>query len=310
MYRFFIILFIAAFGGLLNSCFTGVESTRKITEKDVQRAVQDMERGKHEASLVGFHDSLPAWKEGKGFWVVDEHARLIFSSTAEINIDSLNLEGKMLTYTSYGTHRQLDNSEVVDIYLSDGVNNLKYATGKSLNDVSRSDFTIPFLIDADMVRHYAQQLEGKTVWVKTATWLDEKGDYKAGGRKFIPVVITAVKPGNRVYPLRVEFKTADKGETAMLWMTTQGSAISGRDFDNLFSLTDMRRQYSRIIDEIWAYIIEGKVMEGMTKEECHLSMGAPKNVSQLPDQTGLREYWYYDGGRYLFFVDGVLKNFR
>ena len=48
----------------------------------------------------------------------------------------------------------------------------------------------------------------------------------------------------------------------------------------------------------------------MTKEECRLAMGSPKNLTQLPDQSGLREYWYYDGGRYLFFVDGLLKEFR
>ena len=308
-HRLYNIIIAFVLGLAVQSCFTGVEGTRKITDKDVQRALEELERGKHDASLTAFTDSLPAWKEGKEFWVVDEQAKLIFLPIADCDLDSLQLEGTKLAFTGFGTHRQLDNSEVVDIYLSDGVHRLTHSTGKSLSDVSHSSFSIPFLVDADMVRHYAQQLEGKTVWVKTSIWLDAQGDYKTGGRKFVPVVITAVKPGNRVYPLRVEFCT-EQGDTAMLWMTTPGSAIAGRDFDALFSMTDVRKQYSKIANDTWSRIVDGKVVEGMTKEECQLSLGAPKRVSQLPDQSGLREYWYYDGGRYLFFVDGLLKEFR
>lgn len=308
-YRLYNIVIAFVLGLAVQSCFTGVEGTRKITDKDVQRALDELERGKHDASLTAFTDSLPAWKEGKEFWVVDEQAKLIFLPIADCDLDSLQLEGTKLAFTGFGTHRQLDNSEVVDIYLSDGMHRLTHTTGKSLSDVSRSSFAIPFLVDVDMVRHYAQQLEGKKVWVKTSIWLDAQGDYKTGGRKFVPVVITAVKPGNRVYPLRVEFRT-EQGDTAMLWMTTPGSAIAGRDFDALFSMTDVRKQYSKIANDTWSRIVDGKVVEGMTKEECQLSLGAPKRVSQLPDQSGLREYWYYDGGRYLFFVDGLLKEFR
>ena len=93
-------------------------------------------------------------------------------------------------------------------------------------------------------------------------------------------------------------------------MTVGTSSISGRDFDSLFSLTDVRLQYPEITAENWTRIVNGEVVEGMTKQECRLSMGSPKSVNQRPDQTGLKEYWYYDGGRYLFFFDGLLKEFR
>ena len=39
-------------------------------------------------------------------------------------------------------------------------------------------------------------------------------------------------------------------------------------------------------------------------------MGAPKTINRLPEQGGMREYWYYDGGVYLYFEDGLLKTKR
>ena len=93
-------------------------------------------------------------------------------------------------------------------------------------------------------------------------------------------------------------------------MKIPGTHGAGRDFDSQFSMTDVRKQYPSIAPAIWDNIVNGKIAEGMTKEECRLAMGNPVNVRQLPDQSGLREYWYYDGGRYLFFVDGLLKEFR
>lgn len=294
---------------MLAGCFTGVETTQKITDRDVQRAMQEMNRGKHETSLTHFVDSLPNWSEGKGFWVVDDRARLIFLPSASYDVDSLQLLGKRLVYAGYNTRRQVDNSEVVDIVLTDTDNHrLIYATGKPFADVCKPSFSIPFLVDDDMVQNYARQLVGKTVYVKTSVWFDGAGNYTNGGRKFVPVEITAVTAGNDVYPLMVAFR--DDVKEATLWMTTQGSSISGHHFDDLFSMTDVRKQYSRISDENWQKIVDGKVAEGMTKEECRLAMGNPKNLTQLPDQSGLREYWYYDGGRYLFFVDGLLKEYR
>ena len=57
-------------------------------------------------------------------------------------------------------------------------------------------------------------------------------------------------------------------------------------------------------------ITTGNVVEEMTKEECRLALGSPQRITPAPDQQGMREYWYYDGGGYLFFVDGLLKSFR
>ena len=310
MNRLLVICLAILAGVVLHSCFTGVETTKKITDNDVRRAIQEIERDKTDKSLAVFADSLPAWNDGKCFWVVDDKARLIFSPSQDYNLDTLPLLGKQLYYVGYGTRRLMDNSEIVDIHFSDGAHLLSYPTGKSYNDLCKSKLTIPFLVDDDMVRYYGSQLEGKTVYVKTPLWLDIEGGGQIGGRRFIPVVITAVRPGDKVHPLRVEFRAADNSEEAFVWMKEPGSDGAGRDFDSLFSLTDVRKQYPDISSTIWGNIVNGKVTEGMTKEECRLAMGNPVNVRQLPDQNGLKEYWYYDGGRYLFFVDGLLKEFR
>lgn len=293
----------------LTSCFTGVETTKKITDKDVARAMQILDRGNTRSSLTQFADSLPAWRIGKEFVAVDEQVRLIFSPSGDYDIDTMKFDGKRLAYEGYSVTQRVDNSEEVVIHLSDGAHRYSYPTGHPLTDISNPSFSIPFLVDEDMIEHYSRQLMGKTLYVKTSIWYDDNGDMKSG-RKFVPVEVTGVSQGNKVYPLRVNFVDRATGEQAMLWMTAGASAISGRDFDSLFALNDVRQQYPNIDSDIWPLIIDGKVKRGMKKDECRLSMGAPQKVNQLPDQTGLREYWYYDGGRYLYFVDGVLQDFR
>ena len=60
-------------------CFTGVENTKKITEKDVRHAIEQAEKSATRSSLVGYSDSLPSWQVGKQFRVTDNHIRLIFA---------------------------------------------------------------------------------------------------------------------------------------------------------------------------------------------------------------------------------------
>ena len=303
------IFLLVAVSMLYTSCFTGVESTQTITEKDVRRAVEQFENSNHVSSINVSADSLPLWKENKGFWVVDNQVRYLFSPSVDFDVDSLDLEGKMLSYAGYEIHRHIDNTEVVDILMKYGSHVLRYATGKPIEDVSRSTFTIPFMVDDDMLKSVSQQLVGKIVYVKTSMWYDLQGNELSGCPHYVPVEILAVKPGNKLHPLRVEFRT-DNGKEALLWMKIPGTTGAGRDFDSQFSMTDVRKQYPHIAPSTWSNIVVCKVSEGMTKEECRLALGNPVNVRQLPDQSGLREYWYYDGGRYLFFVDGLLKEFR
>ena len=81
-------------------------------------------------------------------------------------------------------------------------------------------------------------------------------------------------------------------------------------FDALFVAMDPHQAYPEIGDEMWKHITRSELVEGMTKEECRLSVGSPRRINEVPDQGGMREYWYYDGGSYLYFVDGLLSQFR
>ena len=48
----------------------------------------------------------------------------------------------------------------------------------------------------------------------------------------------------------------------------------------------------------------------MTKEECTLSLGSPRNISRQPTYAGMLERWSYDNGVFLTFQDGILENYR
>ena len=293
----------------LVSCFTGVENTPKITEKDVSRTINELERRQPTLTISQFRDSLPLWQVGKRFYVTDNQARLLFAHIPGVDMDSVRLAGKCLTYKGYETAVGLDNRQVVDILLADDRHTYTYHTGKTLDEFS-SSFAIPLLIDMDMVTSAARQLDGKDVYIKTPIWYEVGTEHMVHGRHFIKVHIDSVLPGNKVLPLRVLFTASDNGQKAFVWMSGGSASISNRDYDSLFGAKDMHDNYPEISDEHWALIVHGDVCEAMTKDECRLAKGAPKQVARQHNQAEVREYWYYDGGSYLQFVDGLLKDFR
>lgn len=294
---------------LVSSCFTGVENTPKITDKDVSRTINELERRQPTMTLTTYRDSLPSWREGKRFYVTDDNVKLIFTQVAGDNMDSVKLVGRILSYKGYDTSLGLDGRDVVDIHLADGSDEYVYHTGKTEGEFL-STFSIPLLIDMDVVEHVSRQLEGKEVYIKTPIWYNIDGEYMIHGRQYIKVHIDEILPGNKVLPLRVLFTASDNKEKAFVWMSAGQNAINNRDYDSMFSSKDLHDSYPEISGSHWEMIKKGEVETGMTKEECRLAKGAPKKISRMPDQTAVREFWYYDGGSYLQFVDGLLKNFR
>lgn len=295
----------------LSGCFTGVEGTKKVTDKDVKRALSTGSETTAGSALIDIapRDSVASWPVGKRFYVCDDQARLLFAPNPDYSIDTLHLAGKYLSYKSYKTGSLLDNNSLVTLIFTDGRHDYSYRTGKTLAELHRG-YTIPFFIDNDVVQHAASQIQGKTFYVKTRIWYDPRSGEMKDGRQFIPVTITQVEPGNKVYALKITFRAQDTGEQAVLWVADDNRAMRARAFDAQFTATDLRKTYSHINDDVWNHIVHGTVQPDMTKEECRLSMGAPKSVNTRPDQNGLKEYWYYDGGIYLYFEDGLLKNFR
>lgn len=294
---------------VLPGCFTGVESTGHVTERDVQKATAEAAKHATASTLTAWHDSVPAWRPGKQFYVTDDQVRLLFARATDYDVDSIRLAGIILYYDGYDTGSMLDNRPTVNLRFTDRRHTYVYRTDKTMDEFQAS-YSIPMLVDMDAVHHVARQISGQDLYVKTAIWYDIATDEMLRGRQFIKVHIDSVLPGNKVLPLKVLFTAKDNGDKACLWMTDGNTLMQGRDFDALFSLRDIRRSYSSISDANWRRIVNGQVAEGMTKEECRLAKGAPKSIRQLPDQRGLREYWLYDGGAYLYFVDGILTNNR
>ena len=287
--------------------FTGVESTQRVSEKEVQRTMGELERRQPTMTLQPFLDSVPAWQQGKQFFVTDNQLRLVMFTTAP---DTVQLAGQLITYDGYDQGSVLDNRDALNLRFRDrDGNTYVYRTGKTIDQFS-AKYSVPLLIDMDMVADVDRQLRNKEVWIKTPIWYDLGTEEMQRGRQFIRVRIDAVEPGNKVLPLKVKFTALDSGERAFLWMSDPNATMHNRDFDSLFSLRDLHDNYPEISDATWQLIVRGELVEGMNKEECRLAMGAPKRINQLPNQAGLREYWYYDGGKYLFFVDGLLSQFR
>lgn len=304
------LLLVAACCILCTACGTGIEVTEHVTDKDVQKAIADNQKNPSaNVSLKAYVDSLPAWRVGeKRFWVADNQVALLFDGGGK---DLAPLNGHVMVYDGYDTGSIYDNRQTINIKFLDSEtgDTLVYRTGKTLQEFG-SGFSIPMLIDLDMVRHVAGQIEGRDFYIRTPIWYDRENEQMINGRHFIQVHIDKVEPGNAVMPLRVHFTANDTRQKAMVWMSGYSSSMPGRDFDGLFDVNDPHSLYPAISAKNWELITRGQVVEGMTKEECRLALGAPRRINQNPDQSGMREYWYYDGGSYLYFVDGLLSQYR
>lgn len=295
---------------MLVSCFTGVEGTKKVSDKDVSKAISRSQTAmKKQDLLVAYKDSVPAWRQGKRFYVTDSQVKLIFAPSNSVNSDTLQLAGKTLVYDGYSVGGVLDNRKTINLVFSDGSSNYTYSTNKEIQEFN-SQFQIPFLIDEDMVTFYSKQLSDKDFWIKTALWYDVNNERMIKGRQFIKVHVERVEPGNKVFPLKVVFSAVDGGQEAFVWIATNIEVMKDRDFGSLFTSEDLREKHKDITDANWTRITNCQVVEGMTKEECRLSLGTPKQVRQRPTYDGLNEIWYYDGGSFLLFADGLLKEFR
>lgn len=295
---------------MLVSCFTGVEDTKKVSDKDVSKAISRSQTAmKKQDLLVAYKDSVPAWRQGKRFYVTDSQVKLIFAPSNSVNSDTLQLSGKTLVYDGYSEGGVLDNRKTVNLMFSDSNNKYIYPTNKEIQEFN-SQFQIPFLIDEDMVAFYSKQLSNKDFWIKTALWYDVNNERMIKGRQFVKVHVERVEPGNKVFQLKVVFSASGSGQEAFVWIATNVEVMKDRDFGSLFTTENLRERHKDITDANWARITNCQVVEGMTKEECKLSLGTPKQVKQRPTYDGLNEIWYYDGGSFLLFADGLLKDFR
>lgn len=118
----------------------------------------------------------------------------------------------------------------------------------------------------------------------------------------LKVHVTEVTRGNGTYPLAIHF-TDSNGNKSKVFMSLGTSARATRNFDKLFSLTDPRQRYKDIKDDVWECITRSSVKTDMTREECRLALGNPREVIR----GHYLERWSYDNGMNLIFDDGYLQ---
>ncbi len=307
-----IIIKIAAFYGLMlfcGGCSTGIEGTKTITyskseRKEISTSAEEKFASEIKPSL------LKDWEEEKKFMISDKRAALVFESSSLTLADSTDIKGREIRFSSISERPTPGGGSQAVIIFTDGNRNYRYPTGKERNDALEniSSLDIPMLIDLDIVEQYRKRLEGMEVWTRSQLWYDMNGE-KLTGRKFIPVKILKVEPGDMLFQMHLLI-TDENGKESMLYMNPAHRGLESRTFSNLFSLTDPKLKYPSIEPEVWDYICRGLVKTGMTKEECKLSLGNPDDVSTGHDWNQTIDIWNYKNGVFLQFQDGLLTRFR
>lgn len=287
---------------MLTGCFTGVESTPRITARDVKRQHASVTpEMSYTASLAGEAPAL--WQPGKRFYVTSP--RISYAMTPVDLAEQLR-EGSMLTYAGRRATPSMTEVDDTDLmFITAAGDTLHHrVTAPPAEIDTKESLEVPFTIEMSLVDAAAQLLEGNDYYITTPVWFNAAGDNIAG-RQLVKVHIDSVTPGNTNYPLAVHF-TDGRGIASSVFMSVGSGPRSTRNFDTLFTLTDPRTKYKDITDDIWDCITRCTVRKDMTREECRLAVGNPREVFY----GHYIERWNYDNGCYLIFDDDHLQQFR
>lgn len=291
---------------LLSGCFTGVEYTPMVSQRDVKK--ENIVVTPEDTFLTGVTDQgLAEWKPGKRFRVTDDKIRLIFGATAS-PLDSLG--GSTLIFTGAKESPSITGTSVTDIsFAGPEGRTLVYRINRPIARVeAQGSLSIPFTIQESLVDSARTLIDGKRLYIMTRTWRDDN-DNSVSGRQFVAVNVDSVTPGNDIYPIKVSF-TDDEGTSARVFLHPGPKGYTPRSFPALFSFTDPRLRHPSISDATWENIVRGRVALDMTREECRLALGSPREVDRGADNSFVREVWLYENGIYLVFEDGILKLYR
>lgn len=293
---------------MLTGCFTGVESTPLIKapdSSDSRRSVRPEDT--FLADIVP--EPLSQWRPGKVFDIVDDRFTMLLGNTAPSGPmagRSVRYAGASETVTPAGTGAT-GLKFVMDSSPSD---TLVYTIDRPLSELMEQQrLDVHFAVQRSVVDSAASRLLGNVYYLTSRVWRDST-DAVVTGRKFIPVTVSAVAPGNADYPLRVDFTTADGRSPSggLLFLTPGERYDAPRTFGAFFSFTDPRLDSPGIPDEIWERIVTGTVAPGMNREQVRLSLGAPRDIQRRTGNGAyiMREVWVYSSGRIVVFEDGIL----
>lgn len=120
---------------VVTACFTGIENTGRITDRDVAR-VKANKRTAEEALLDSVKpQTYGQWRKGKRFVVTSNDISLVLRPSVD------TLKGHTLTFAGQELQRDIDSIEKVVIVLSDTDRQYRYDTGKTLAELQPSAAT-------------------------------------------------------------------------------------------------------------------------------------------------------------------------
>lgn len=305
------------------SCFTGIESTPKITGADVKR---DRIASNPDVSYLdaAVAEKIGDWKPGKAFVVTDSRISLAMAVSGEEREGERGEEregergkrgegfltaGDTIYFAGARDVNSMLGKPVAEIRFTgrDGVEAVFNAEA-SMGELGEMDgVKIPFTVELSRVEKVRNMVTGKKYFILTSDWNDMNRQPRRG-RRYVEVETVDVQPGNDTYPVCLTLVQQTDTFTVMLSL---GNGIADtRKFSTLFSTRNPRVLYPKISDANWALIQNGRVAEGMTREEVRMSVGNPKNVERRPGYSVLSEIWTYPNGSFMIFEDGLLKSFR
>lgn len=295
---------------LLAGCFTGVESTPKITKSDVAKA--NIRVTEEQKFLADIQQERPSqWTKGKKFLVTDNKISYVLKS--DTPTDTAKLKGTVLAFNGLKQVVGITGDGAAEIDFTDAARGTQYYYRPEISYgelLDKEYIDIPFTIDLALVDSVRSRIVGNQYYITTPLWYSRDGTSGQRRYRHVAVVVDGVEPGNSEYPLRVLFHMPSDPTPYSVFMSVGDKRTSTRNFDKLFAFEDPRTKYPTIKDDTWRLIVNSKVKYGMTKDECRLALGAPAVHGERPTTSGMVEYWQYSDGVYLVFQEGLLSVIR
>ena len=279
-----------------------------MTKGDVKLMVKSPEQTFAE-SISG--SPLSSWENGRKFMAMSDRTLYIFDpSGINPDISGQAIKGNILSFAGLDSQTNPDLMEECVILFTDGDRTLRYKTGKPTNiamtEIESSK--LPLISDLTLIEQWNEKIKGKTFWTRSNLWYDDNGN-RVPGLKFEKVSIADVLPTTGDFPMMIEI-IGQGGDKAYLQMNYTSDIHDSRSFADLFFIKDPKEKYPHISEENWKLIQRGRLGKGMTKEECKLALGNPDEVRSGHSHSETMDIWQYSDGTYLFFADGLLKEFR
>ncbi len=170
------------------------------------------------------------------------------------------------------------------------------------------------------IRFYNESQAKQILLNKTLYTVTTKCHQKAGtdtkfihlDKKFVPVTITDIIQIDKKR-IEIYFKN-DVGQInfVKILLYNRNNEIYdawGLEFKEIFSFNNPRDKYPEIKDNVWNLIQNSEVQIGMTKQECILSWGEPKDKNKTITEYNIHEQWVYYTG-YLYFDNDKLTTIQ